>query len=270
MKFNKKNLFILFLIVCLSLYLICLTGCGGKEPSDNGDGDVEVDWDSKTIASVEIDTESFEKEYDIDDFKVDLLKLHVTYTDGTDRLMSCNKNMFEEDDYKKLQSPGTKKVTITYEKGDFYFDCETKVHIVDYSVLDEGLNRNKQYECVIKIIRNQVTNKLEFIAEPLKGVAGFQVRYTFDASKLTMKNFVVNEANNGYGMFTIEGNTLVVNFVTDRNIETETVLFSCDWEGDFRFSGLALDDTFTAKAYTLLEDGSTDKLMSVLYHVSKK
>lgn len=263
-----KKLYTLFLVICLSLSLICLVACGDKKPVD--DNPVDVDWDSKTISSIEIDAESFEKEYDIDDFKVDLLKLHITYTDGTDRLLSCTKNMFEDDDYKKFQSAGTKKVTITYEKGDFYFDEEVKVHIVDYSIYDEGLNRNKQYDCVIKVIRNQVTNKLEFIAEPLKGVAGFQVKYSFDGSKLKLKNFQVNDATNGYGKFTVDDNTLVVTYVTDRNIDTETVLFSCDWEGDFRFSGLALDETFTAMAYTLLEDGRTDRLMSVLYHVSKK
>ena len=80
-----KKLYTLFLVICLSLSLICLVACGDKKPVD--DNPVDVDWDSKTILSVEIDSESFEKEYDIDDFKVDLLKLHVTYTDGTDRLI---------------------------------------------------------------------------------------------------------------------------------------------------------------------------------------
>jgi len=267
---NKKLFKSLLLVFVLTLFVFTLASCGGN----NGGEDNPVvdppaeDWDSKVIANVELESTSFEAVYDVDDFKVSLLKLHIYYDDGTERDIECNKDMFDEDDYKKFSSAGTKKVTLYYNEYEF----DTKVNIVDYAVYDEGLNRNFQYGCVIKVIRNQRTNKLDFIMEPNLKFAGCQMKYTMNTSKLTLSNFELANKDNTYGMFTYDAatGTLIVDFVSSENLDKETTLFSCDFSGDFRISELKIDETFENKVYTITDAGSTEKMMSVLYHVSKK
>ena len=154
-----KTYILVFVLIFISSLLV---GCGQEEKEDDP---------VKEVYNIEVDLDSFEKEYDVDDFSLNLLKLKRIYTDGSFDYIDVNENMFDEGDNKKLKSVGNKKVNLVYQEGTIYFDTDVIVKIVDYSINDEGLNRNKEYSDVIKVIRNKETNRLEWILEPINPVA---------------------------------------------------------------------------------------------------
>ena len=263
---NKKiKLFGLLVVLLLCAFLVC--SCDGDDPVKPIDpvdpGEVEIDWDSKTIDRCELDEASFSEIYDIDDFDLSNLKIHVYYTDGMDRLIPCTRDMMDDGDLDKLESAGTKKVVIYYNDEEF----DTKINIVDYAIYDQDLNRMREYDAVIKAIRNG--QRLEFILESENDIAGIQAKYTFDSSKFTMTNFKVEDKTDTYGSFEVKNGTLYVSFLSSKNIKGDVVLFSCDISGDFRNSNLKIDDEFANKVYFITEEG-TQRLFKILYHVSKK
>ena len=262
---RKNNIFKLFVIVLFLLLAFALVGCNDDDNPGGGDDPIEIDWDAKIIESFELDQASFEKEYDIDDFDLALLKLHVYYTDGTDRLIPCVKEMFEDGDYDKLSTPGTKKVVIMYNDDE----VDAKIKIVDYAIYDQDLNRMKNYDAVIKAIRSG--NRLDFILESENDVAGMQAKYVFKKDLLKFSNYRVSDSSSSYGKCEIKDGELYVSFVSSKNLKGDNViLFSLDIEGDFRNSGLIIDESFGNKLYAFGEDDTTTKLFSVLFHVSKK
>lgn len=251
-----KTYILVFALIFISSLLV---GCGQKEKEDDP---------VKEVYNIEVDLESFEKEYDIDDFSLNLLKLKRIYTDGSFDYIDVNENMFDEGDNKKLKSVGNKKVNLVYQEGTIYFDTDVIVKIVDYSINDEGLNRNKEYSDVIKVIRNKETNRLEWILEPVNPIAGLQARYDFDSNKISLSDFKV-ENSSDYFNYKIEDGKLSVYFASLENIETERVLFSCKFEGDFRNSNLLINEDFANRCYEIKGD-TTQRVNSILYHVSKK
>ncbi|MBQ7277068.1 MAG: hypothetical protein IJS58_07485 [Bacilli bacterium] len=263
-KTMRFKLFSVLVILMLSLCLL-LVGCNDDpdDPVDPDDPGTEIDWDSKTIDHVEVDSVSFGEEYDIDDFKLEDLKMHVYYTDGMDRLVPCTRDMFDDGDYDKLANPGTKKVIIYFGDEEF----EAKIYIVDYALYDEDLNRKKEYDAVIKAIRKD--NKLEFILESENNFAGVQAKYVFDKDKFNMTNFKVSDTADSYGNFEVKDGELYISFMSAKNLKGEVVLFSCDISGDFRHSGLTIDENYANRAYGIGEE-STERLFKILYHVSKK
>ena len=61
------------IIIVLLVALLFVCACNHN---NNGGGDGEIDWDSKTILNVETVESTFEKEYEYDEFSLDLLKLN--------------------------------------------------------------------------------------------------------------------------------------------------------------------------------------------------
>ena len=103
---NKKiKLFGLLVVLLLCAFLVC--SCDGDDPENPIDpvdpGEEEIDWDSKTIDRCELDEASFSEIYDIDDFDLSNLKIHVYYTDGMDRLIPCTRDMMDDGDLDKLE-----------------------------------------------------------------------------------------------------------------------------------------------------------------------
>lgn len=247
----KKS--VIFIIICL--FALVLVGCKKNK---------EIDWDSKTIASVVIREDTINCEYDIDDDILNMILLDIQYTDGTGRSIPIDESMFiDREEFENLSKIGKGKTFVLDYKG---IELEGRVDIINYANQDKRLNVNLEYNSVIKIIRNLETNQLEIFVEPLNGFAGMQTCFTFDTEVISFSNF---DFRNGYGKAKVEGNKLYIDFVTNQNITEEKMIGSFDFVGSFRNSKLAIDETFNNKCFTI-SDSTTIELSNILYHVSKK
>jgi hypothetical protein len=80
----------------------------------------------------------------------------------------------------------------------------------------------------------------------------------------------VNGKENGIYSIEIGENTIKAMIVLDEAIETETVLFTVSFEGNFRTSKLAIDTNFENKCYTNTGNYIASEIEKVLYHASVK
>ena len=257
MKYIKFVFIVLLLGLCSFLWA-CEKGNGG-----------EVDWDSKTIESVKPVTSTFSGSYEYDEFKLEMLKIHITYTDGTSRDISVTEDMLDEEDLKKLTRTGKPRIVIYYEG----FELKMNVSLIDSSRLDENLNPDGAYACVIKAIRDAEKGVINFIFEPNEeyNICSLNFEYTYDNEIMQLSNGVVNPDLLGVGAVVIENGKVRFAYSEDAALDEEIVLFTVNYSGDFRTSKLAVSNDYRNVAYVV--DYTTHEaslVNNVLYHASVK
>lgn len=269
-----KLLFILVLVLSFCFLAACETSNPGGNQGGNQGGDTpaepEIDWDSKTIKKISAVNETFYASYEYDEFELSFLKINVFYTDGTSRVISVDETMLDENDLKKLKSTGQPKITIYYGEEEL----QMKVKLIDSSRLDENLNPDGKYACVIKALRNKDTGIINFYIDPNVeyDIVAVNFAFSFDSSVMQLSNAQINSNLEGIGQVKIEDGKLVFAYSENAtSFEDEVVLFSVNYEGDYRNSGLALLESYNNVVYAAdLTTYQTTPVTNVLYHVSVK
>lgn len=253
-KMNK------FLLIILLLLLSFFGGC----KKDDGDDD-EIDWDSKTIDSIEELTEYTSQSYEYDEFELSMIKIKVNYTDNATRDIPLTEDMLDEESLKKLSSPGRFRIYLYYGS----FELMIYIQLVDSGLLDEDLNILGNYGTVVKAIRNKTIDRIDFIVEKSIGLTSLQFKYTYDNSIMQLSDF---QKGNIDGLFDarIEDGYIVITIILNEQITTEETLCSVKFSGTFRTSKLAIDETFDNKIYGFDEDNNSYLINNVLYHASIK
>ena len=252
----KKIRFILILIL---MFVLVLAGCKKTPP--------EPTPEPKELFDVEAVPESYEQEYEYDEFELSFLKIRLVYTDGTSEEIPVTEDMIDPKDLEKLNKAGNPRILITYLE-DYQFTYIVK--LIDSSDLDKDLNKDGRYNAVIKAIRSGDT--INFILEPKEGVAALSFAYKYDNSKMQLVAPSISSSLQGAGDVKIEdGKVSFAYAFKDMQVTTETTLFSVKFTGNFRDSGLMVDDTFNNVVYTFdAEGGITVELTRILYHASIK
>lgn len=255
--------FKLLLSLVLAFLLVFAFGCKEDNPP-------VIDWDSKTVESIEAVQETFDKEYEYDEFDISMLKIKVYYTDGTSREISVDESMLSEKDAKKLTSPNTPRITIEYG-GE---EAVSRVHLIDSSRLDENLNKDGEYACVIKAIRDKDKEIINFIFEGNNeySVCAMSFEFIYDNTKMQLSDAKLDSNLKGLGGIVIEDSKIRFAYSEDGTVlEGELVLFSVKYTGDYRESGLAISTDFDNVVYVAnTATYETTRVNNVLYHVSVK
>lgn len=242
----------------LSLLLLSLFVTACKEPNP------EDEWKNKIPDYIE-EVEAYTSiAYEYDEFELSMIKIKVYYTDGTSREIPLTEDMLSEKDLNKLKSTGNPRIEVFYDACD---PIKFVLKLIDSSLLDKDLNKNKEYGAVIKAIRKD--NKIEFIVEPNENACAFQFQYTFNNSIMQVKN-AANGSLSGVYSIELKDNAICAMIVLDEAITTETVLFTVEFEGNFRTSQLTIDQTFNNICYTKIDNYQTEVIEKVLYHASIK
>ena len=255
-----KKIKLVFILI-LAIFSFALLACGGEK---------EIDWDSKTISKVTPVNETFYANYEYDEFELSMLKIHIEYTDGTSRDISVTEDMLDEKDLTKLTKIGSPRITIYYEE----YELKMTVKLIDSSRLDENLNADGAYACVIKAIRDQEKGIINFIFEGNEeyDVVAMNFAFSYDTSLMQVSGAQVNSALTGVGNVKLEdGKILFAYSEATTSIDGEIVLFSVSYTGDYRNSKLALLESYNNVVYEAdLSTYTTHKVDNVLYHVSVK
>ena len=253
-------------IFAIALFALLLLAACESKPG----GGKEVDWDSKTVSDIKIVNETFYATYEYDEFDLSMLKIQVIYTDGTSREISVTEDMLSEKDLAKLTKPSKPRITIEY-KG---LEIQATVKLIDSSELDQNLNIDGEYACVIKAIRNQEQGIINFIFEANEEyeVCALSFAFTYDKAVMQLSNAVVNSALQGVGRVSLEDGKVLFSYVENaESMKEEVVLFSVSYTGDYRNSKLALCETYENKVYVAnYSTYETKPVDNVLYHVSVK
>lgn len=246
-----KYLSILLLVLLLSFQVACK-----KDP--------EAEWRDKTPDYIEEVEETTSIAYEYDEFELSMIRIKVTYTDGTSREIPVTQDMLTEKDYDKLFKVGQPRIEICYM---YCEPIKVVIKFIDSAMLDQNLNEDGEYGAVIKAIRKD--NIIEFIVEPNLNTCAFQFQYTFDNTIMQVSN-PVNGQLEGIYSINVGENTINAMIVLDEAIETETVLFSVSFEGNFRTSKLSIDTNYENKCYTDKGNYIAEEIENVLYHASVK
>lgn len=261
-----RLIFTLVLIACFALF----AGCKDTPVNPNPDPD-NVDWDSKEVLDVSPVQETFNKEYEYDEFTLDLLKIHIEYTDGTTRDISITEEMLSDEDLAKLTRIGKPRIEVVYNDE---FSFKAVVTLVDSSRLDENLNADGKYAAVIKAIRDKEKGVINFYLDSNTNynVCAFAFAFQFDASIMQVSNALVNDKLAGEGGVLLDGNKIIFAYSENGKVISESVLlFSVSYTGDYRESKLALCEDYNNILYVAdLETFDTHVVNNVLYHVSVK
>ena len=263
---NLKKIFIFIFTLMLS---ISLFACGkDNNPDDNKEQ--ETDWSSKRVQEISAIEAYQELKFEYDEFSLDMVKFLVTYTDGTSREVPLEESMLEESDLNKLKKAGNPRIYIIYEWNGELFSMNYIVHLVDSALLDQDLNRDGSHGAVIKAIRDLNQNKINFILEKSKGVKALQFKYKCNKDVMTISNALKNSSLNGIFDFEIKDDYVIATIILEDVLTEETTLFTVDFTGIFRTSGLMVDDTFDNQVYGIDENLQPVRLDNVLYHASIK
>ncbi len=265
---NKiKKIFIFIFVFILSITLI---GCKKDDDNDNNKQNEEIDWTSKRVASIDPIEEYQDFSFEYDEFSLDKIKFMVTYTDGTSREVSLEASMLDEKDLNKLEKAGNPRIYITYEWNNEIFGMNYIVHLVDSALLDQDLNRDGSHGAVVKAIRDLNQNKINFILEKSEGVKALQFKYTCNKDIMTISNAIANSSLKGIFDFEVKDDYVIATIILDDVLTEETTLFSLDFSGNFRTSGLKCDTTFDNQVYGIDDELQPVRLENVIYHASIK
>ena len=253
----------LVLVLFLTIFSLGLIACGEG-------GNTEIDWSKKTVSGISPVKETFYAKYEYDEFEIGMLKIRVEYTDGTSREIPVSEDMLDEKDVRKLKSVGKPRITIYYDA----FDLQMTVNLIDSSRLDENLNADGKYACVIKAIRDQEAGIINFIFEGNENynVCSMSFAYSYDNSLMQLSNAKMNEALTGIGdVQVVDGKVMFAYTESGTALEGEIILFTVNYTGDFRNSNLAAAEDFNNVVYLAnFTDFSTTLADNVLYHASIK
>lgn len=245
-------------LLIISLFILSLFAVACKEP------DPEDQWKNKIADYIEEVTECTEKSYEYDEFELSMIRIKVYYTDGTSREIPLTADMLDEADLSKLTKVGQPRIEVWYQA------CEPikfVVKLVDSALLDQDLNKHGEYGAVIKAIRKDKT--IEFILEANSNACAFQFKYTFD-NAIMQVNKATNGSASGTYSIDIASDSITALIVLDEALNQETVLFTVEFEGDFRTSKLGIDNTYANACFALTENYQTCEIEKVLYHASIK
>lgn len=244
------------LILSIFMFSLFTVACQEPEPDDP--------WKDKIADYIEEVKECTEVAYEYDEFDLSMLRIKVYYTDGTSREIPITADMLDESDLNKLTKVGQPRIEVWYQA------CEPikfTVKLVDSAMLDQDLNKNGEYGAVIKAIRKE--NSIQFILEANSSACAFQFKYTFDNSIMQVSN-VKNGASSGTYSIELTENSITALIVLDEALNSETVLFTVDFEGNFRTSKLGVDATYQNSCYAKTGNYETVEIEKVLYHASIK
>ena len=254
----------LLLVLVITLFACFLFACG-----ENG-GNEEIDWSSKTVSDIGLVNETFYASYEYDEFQLSMLKIHVSYTDGTSRDISVTEDMLSEKDLNKLKSTGKPRITIDYEG----YTVQGTVKLIDSSELDQNLNVDGKYACVIKAIRDAEKGIINFIFEANEEyeVCAMNFAFTFDQTIMQLSNATLNSELGGIGKVTLEdGKILFAYSENATSLKEDVTLFTVSYTGDYRASKLAVSKEYNNKVYVAdYATYETELVTNVLYHVSAK
>ena len=225
------------LIILLAFSLMLFVGCGkDKEPKE------EI---KKTVFDVVEVPESYNQEYEYDEFKLEYLKIKLIYEDSTEEIIPVTEDMIDEKDLAKLTKAGSPRITINYKDE---FQLTYVVKLIDSADLDKNLNKDGKYNAVVKAIRSN--DRINFYIEPKDAVAALSFAYTFDSSIMQVSDGSLNPELKGVGDVEIDGNKIKFAYSEmDTLLNKETLLFSVKLTGDFRTSNLRVDDSFNNVVY---------------------
>ena len=255
-----KKIKLIFVFV-LAIFATILVACGGEK---------EIDWSKKTVSGISPVKETFYADYEYDEFELSMLKIHIEYTDGTSRDIPVTEDMLDEKDIKKLKTVGKPRITIYYDA----FDFQINVRIIDSSRLDENLNKDGNYACVIKAIRDQEKGIINFIFEGNENydICAMSFAYSYDTTLMQVSNGKLNESLTGIGDVKLEDGKIMFAYTESGTVlEGEVVLFTVNYTGDFRNSKLGVLESYNNVVYEAdFTDYSTHLVRNVLYHASVK
>ena len=247
------------LIILLAFSLMLFVGCDkDKEPKE------EI---KKTVFDVVEVPESYNQEYEYDEFKLEYLKIKLIYEDSTEEIIPVTEDMIDEKDLAKLTKAGSPRITINYKDE---FQLTYVVKLIDSADLDKNLNKDGKYNAVVKAIRSN--DRINFYIEPKDAVAALSFAYTFDSSIMQVSDGSLNPELKGVGNVEIDGNKIKFAYSEmDTLLNKETLLFSVKLTGDFRTSNLRVDDSFNNVVYGYDSAlAATVELTEILYHASIK
>ena len=255
---KKIKLVFIFVLAILALVLVA---CGEEK---------EIDWSKKTVSGISPVKETFYADYEYDEFELSMLKIHIDYTDGTSRDIPVTSDMLDESDLKKLQKTGKPRITVYYDS----FEFQINVRLVDSSRLDENLNSDGKYACVIKAIRDQEKGIINFIFEGNDeyDICAMSFAYSYDTTLMQVSNGKMNEELTGIGDVKLEDGKIMFAYTeSNSTLEGEVVLFTVNYTGDFRNSKLGVLESYDNVVYEAdFTDYSTHLVDNVLYHASIK
>lgn len=253
----KKKL----IIVLTFLFALFLIGCKDK-PSGNG-GD-SFSWKGKEAVSIKYLRDLTPEEIDIDEFELSMLHVEVEFGDGTKQQFDCGEGHFSLS--KEIKTVGTPRLTIICddEEGNEVETANFTVRFVSYTAQDEAAIKDAANAIVAK--RNG--DKVDFVLVKTDGLASGQLRFTYDASKLTLSE-ITKGSGVGYVDVEVKDGKVSIGFASDANLQEGTVICSIAFSGDYRNSSLALDETFENACWAVV-DNAPVAISDVVYHVSRK
>lgn len=261
----KKRL----IFVLLFLLVFTLAGCKTGVDPENGGDDKPFSWEGKEVSDVSILRNKMAEEYDIDEFDLSMLYVEVEFADGTKQEIKCNDEhiSLSEADLKKLTYVGKPRITVvcTDNNGNEVETAGFVINLVSYTLQDtQALDLAGN---VIMARRSSDGTKVEFFVAKTNGLASGQLQFKYNKDVLTLGEVTKNA--NFYGNVKVEDGKISIGFASDANLEVGTVICSIVFSGDYRNSGLALNEEFNNQCFSIVENAPVS-VDDIAYHVSRK
>ncbi len=258
-----------FLNIILILFLFLICSCKG---SGSG-GEVEKDPDEgKTVIQVEAIKDSIPEGIDTEDLDFSVIKILITYEDGTTREAGLTEQMLidggDTENLAALKEGASKRITASY-KG-----CECKLNIttINYRALDPKLGDN---DMIIMVRRTEDKSKVELAALSNVGFSSLQACFAYNDKEFNFneKDIQVNEAYDIY--YRIQDSKIYV-FLFAKNIEIikgDVTLLTIGYteSSDYRKANFEIDKSFKSSAI-YFDNVSKDfkEFENIIYHYSKR
>lgn len=253
----KKKL----IIVLTFLFALLLVGCKGNDNPPSGDG---FSWAGKEAEKVKVVKEKLLEEYDLDEFELSMIYVEVEFADGSTHEFSCGDSHFALSKEVKTVGKPRLQIICTDDSGNEIETANFTITFVSYTAQDAKAIEDADNAIMVK--RNG--EKVEFVVAKSAGLASAQLQFTYDTTKLTLGE-VTNGSAVGYVHVEVKDGKVSLGFTNDEALAEGTVICSIAFTGDYRNSGLALNEQFENACWMIVEN-EVAPLADVVYHVSRK
>ena len=251
------------ILLIILVLMFAVTGC--KKDKGNGNDPVKDPDEGKEIFEISVNKSTIPEFIDIDEFDLSVIKVIVTYEDGTNREMPLAEDMIDASDLETLKKGASKRVTITYKED---FTCTANIATKDYGALDPKIGEN---DVIVMLSRDKENTLLVGKVLSNKGLSSLQCSFTFDNSKLSL-DFSTIKYKEGYDVtVNIEENRITILLIAkdEALLKGENVLFSLKYSGDYRSSDIKIDEAYQNRVLRF-ENGELLDVTDVKYHFSLK